>query len=62
MVSKTIVYCDICGREMDYGNARYSAEVSFISDYDENVYYKDVCRDCSRKLYNFIEELKNGVR
>ena len=63
---KIIRYCDICGRELHKNFDKFDQMYLPELDYDGNVNLsetkRDVCKDCLRKLYWKIPEIKHPNR
>lgn len=63
---KTIKYCDICGREQHKNYDNFYQMLLPECDYNGDIILsenkKDVCKDCLRKLYWTMPEIKHPNR
>ena len=65
-MTKTTVFCDICGQEVEKHRVPGVVDVSVThvehaADYFDYFSSKEVCGDCSGKVLAYVETLKKGV-
>jgi hypothetical protein len=59
-MQKTIIYCDICKKEIPYACTKHLELISIDKEKDASVIdrYDDICEECCNSIKIHIESLK----